>query len=186
MYRVSKNSRHVLIACALAVLVIALTGCSASTTKTSDAAATVNSQKISTAALDAEISKLKLQNPNIFDAKNGGMDEATVRKTLLDELINQQLLLDEATKKGVKVTEAQITSQIASIKAGYNDQKQFEQAVKSAGYTMESLKEQTKWQLMSTALLEKMIPSNSITDKDAQNYYDANKESYKRTAAKRA
>lgn len=158
-----------------------LSGCD----KTKNDAATVDGKAITKKALDAEVAKLKLQSPALFDKNSGGMDEGTIRSTLLDELISQQLMNDEAKKQNIKVTDAEIENNLKMLKAGYSDEKQFEAALKTAGYTLDTLKDQIKWQLLSTKLLEKLVPASSVNDREAKAYYDANKSSYKVTAAKR-
>lgn len=159
-----------------------LSGCD----KTKNDAATVDGKAITKKALDAEVAKLKLQSPALFDKNSGGMDEGTIRSTLLDELISQQLMNDEAKKQNIKVTDAEIENNLKMLKAGYSDEKQFEAALKTAGYTLDTLKDQIRWQLLSTKVLEKLVPASSVNDREAQAYYDANKGSYQVTAAKRA
>lgn len=172
--------------CALLISVLALSsvlmaGCD----NKKDTAATVDGVAISEKALDAEVAKLKLQSPSLFDKSAGGMDEGTIRSTLLDELIAQQLLAKEADEKNVSVSDDEVEKGIESLKSGYSDEKQFEDALKTAGYTTETLKEQVKWQLLSTKMLEKLVPESSVSNKEAQAYYDKNKASYKVDAAKR-
>lgn len=159
-----------------------LSGCD----KTKDDAATVDGKPITVKALDAEVAKLKLQSPALFDKNSGGMDEGMIRSALLDELISQQLLGEEAEKKNVTVSDAEVENNIKTLKAGYSDEKQFEAALKTAGYTLDTLKDQVRWQLLSTKVLEKLVPASAVNDREAQVYYDANKGSYQVTAAKRA
>lgn len=169
---------------ALIIGALALAGCAKTPEK--QAAAKVNDKVITIAVLDAEMAKLKLQNPNIFDTKQGGMDESEVRKSMLDELINQELLTAKATADGIKVTDAEITKQIDALKSGYSDSKQFDEALKSAGFTLESLKESYRWQILSSELLNKIVPTSSVTDTDIKKYYNDNKQMMRVEAAKRA
>lgn len=159
-----------------------MSGCNS----TKNDAATVDGEPITEKALDAEVAKLKLQSPSLFDKNSGGMDEGQIRSTLLDELIAQQLLSKEADAKKVSVTDAEIDKNIESLKAGYSDEKQFEDALKTAGYTLDTLREQVKWQLLSTKLLERLVPASSISNAEAKAYYEKNKASYKVAAAKRS
>ena len=167
----------------IAVLMLGLvSGCN----NTKNDAATVDGEPITEKTLDAEVAKLKLQSPSLFDKNSGDMDEGTIRSTLLDELIAQQLLSKEADAKHISVSDSEIEKNIESLKAGYSDEKQFEDALKTAGYTLSTLREQVKWQLLSTKLLEKLVPSSSVSTKEAQAYYNKNKTSYKVSAAKRS
>jgi parvulin-like peptidyl-prolyl isomerase len=175
-------------AAALVVVVVAvlfLTGVIGSGIS-GDVAAKVNSQKITIKQLDAEIAKIKLQNPQIFDAANGGMDEDLVRKQLLDELINRVLIQEAAEKEGVKASDEDVQTQIDSIKAGYPDDAGFEDALKSAGYTLDSLKEQIKYDLYAQGLISAKVPDDSVTAEEIQKYYDENKANYVDAAGKKA
>lgn len=166
----------------IAVSALLMAGCNSSKNN----AATVDGEAITTKALDAEVAKLKLQNPSLFDKNSGGMDEGTIRATMLDELIAQQLLNKEAEDKKVSVSDEEVTKGVDSLKAGYGDEKQFEDALKTAGYTTDSLKEQVKWQLLSSKLLQKLVPDSAVSEKEAQAYYNKNKASFKVEAAKRS
>lgn len=166
----------------LALSSVLMSGCNNS----KNTAAKVDGVEISEKALDAEVAKLKLQSPSLFDKNSGGMDEGTIRSTLLDELIAQQLLTKEADDKNITVNDDEVNKGIESLKSGYGDEKQFEDALKTAGYTTETLKEQVKWQLLSTKLLEKLVPESSVSSKEAQAYYNKNKANYKVEAAKRS
>lgn len=179
-----KNVLAVLAVAGTALLMFGLlSGCSKST---KEIAATVDDAEITVAQLDAEMAKLKLQNPEIFNVEKGGMDEGTVRSSMLDELINQQLLTAKAEAEGIKVDDAEIQKQIDSLKAGYGGEEQFNEALKSAGFTIDTLKENYRWQILSSELLNKLVPETSVTDADIEKYYKDNKANMKIDAAKRA
>ena len=180
------SAKRVSLGAALVVAVILTLGFVSGCNSTKNDAATVDGEHITEKALDAEVAKLKLQSPSLFDKNSGGMDEGTIRSTLLDELIAQQLLSKEAQAKHVNISDSEIDKNIESLKAGYSDEKQFEDALKTAGYSLSTLREQVKWQLLSTKLLEKLVPASSVSEKEAQAYYNKNKASYKVAAAKRS
>lgn len=187
--RVSRKNVFIVLAVTGAALLMfgLLAGCSNSGTKSGkEIAATVDGTEITVAQLDAEMAKLKLQNPEIFNVEQGGMDEATVRSSMLDELINQQLLTAKAQAEGIKVDDTEIQKQIDSLKAGYGGEEQFNAALKSAGFTLETLKENYRWQILSSELLNSLVPETSVTDADVAKYYEDNKASMKVDAAKRA
>ncbi|MDR1775664.1 MAG: SurA N-terminal domain-containing protein [Actinomycetes bacterium] len=151
-----------------------------------DVAAKVNGDKITIAQLDAEIAKIKLQNPTIFDTAQGGMEEGAVRQTLLNELINRVLIEQEAAKQGIEVTDAEVTEQVDAIKAGYADETAFNEAMEGAGYTLDTLQTQIKYDLYARALIEKQVPDSSVTDEEIKEYYEQNKDTFVEAAGKRA
>lgn len=162
-------------------LVALLSGCG-----DSNLAAKVNGTGISEKTLDSEMAILKLQNPTLFDTENGGMDEATIRKTLLDELVRQQLVLEQAKKDGIEVSDAEVQKNVAAVKSGYADEAQFKDALSSAGFTVSSYEKQVKWQLILAKVIEKQLPASALKEKDLKAYYDKNKSKYKVEAAKRS
>ncbi|MBK5211003.1 MAG: peptidylprolyl isomerase [Coriobacteriia bacterium] len=173
---------HVLVAVLCVTLLSGvLVGCSDSGKN----AAKVNGTPITTVALDAEVAKLKIQQPSIFKS-GSGTSEGTIRSTLLDELVDQELLTEEAKKQNITVTDAVVAQNLASLKAGYSDDAQFEAALKSAGYTLDTIQAEVKWELMSNAILAKLVPVSSVTDKEALAYYNSNKTKFKVDAAKRS
>lgn len=142
------------------------------------AAAKVNGEKITVAQLDAELEKIKAQNPTILDPANGGLPEGQIRKMLLDELIDRMLLEQEAEKVGVTVSDDEINEQIDAMKAGYPDEAAMESALQEAGYTIETLKVQRRHDLLVQGLLEKKITDDQITDAEVKAYYEEHKETF--------
>ncbi|MCL2882131.1 MAG: peptidyl-prolyl cis-trans isomerase [Coriobacteriia bacterium] len=147
-------------------------------------AARVNGSAITTKQLDASVEKLKMQNPQIFTA-NSGVSSAQIRNTLLDELINEQLVTQEAKKRGVDITDAQVNKQIDMIKRQYSTQQQFDEKLKQQGYTLETLKTQLKYQLIGEGITEKLVPDSTVSTQEIQDYYTQHKNDFIQPAGKR-
>lgn len=147
-------------------------------------AARVNGGVITTKQLDASVAKLKLQNPQVFTA-NSGISAAQIRSSLLDELINEQLIMQDAKDKDVAITDEQVNQQIEAIKKQYGTEKQFNAVLQQQGYTLESLKVQLKYQLAAQGIARKLVPDDAVTDKDAQSYYNEHKSNYVVEAGKK-
>lgn len=178
---IRKISAYMLAVCLLAIMALSM-GC----TSKDGIAAKVNGTEISTKTLDAEVAKLKLQNPELFDTKTSTMTAGEIRSTLLEEMISQDLLLAEAKRQGVEVSEKEIDSNYEMLKAGYGDEERFAAALKNAGFTKTSIREQLRWQLLSSALLVTVVPESSVSASEVAQYFEANKDTYKLDSAKRA
>ena len=140
----------------------------------SKAAAKVNGEKITIAQLDAEVDKLLVQDPSWLTDDDSGFSEADARKMMLDELIDRVLIAQTAEKEGIAVFDEEIDAQVEVFRSTYQSDEEFEEALKSAGHTLEVFRSQIRSELLLEKLLEKQISASSITDEDVRAYYDEN------------
>ncbi|MCL2654890.1 MAG: SurA N-terminal domain-containing protein [Coriobacteriia bacterium] len=180
----SKLNPKVLIVAAAAVVVVAiavvlvlLLRAGTITIGTGKLAARVNGDSITAKQLDAAVAKLKMQNPQLFTV-NSGISAAQVRSSLLDELVSQKLIMQEAKNRGVNISDAQVNQEVDKIKKQYSSQQQFDEKLKQQGYTLDTLKTQLKYQLIFQGITEKLVPESSISDSDVTAYYNAHKEEF--------
>ena len=166
---------------ALATGSLATSGCS-----NKDVAAKVNGETISTSALNVQLDQLKKQYPTMFTGADGEGRLLDFKQRLLDNLINQKLVEQAAKQKGINVSDADIQKQIDQLKGGFKDQAQFEAALKSAGMTLDTLKDQIRQQLVTNKLMDTLAASQTVTDAEIQAYYDKNKSQFAQKAQKRA
>jgi foldase protein PrsA len=101
----------------------------------------------------------------------------------VDQLIVERLVDREAAKANIQVTDEDLNAEIDKIKANFPDEETFNQQLVTAGYTLESLKEQLVSQVKITKLVE---PQVTVTDEDLQKYYDENKATYETAEQVRA
>lgn len=149
-------------------------------------AAKVNGEAISMTALNTQLDQLKKQYPNMFTGADGEGRLLDFKQRLLDNLINQALIDQAAKKQGIDIADADIEKQIDQLKGGFKDETQFEAALKSAGMTVDSLKEQIRQQLVTNKLMEQLASTQKVTDAEIQAYYDKNKSQFAQKAQKRA
>lgn len=93
----------------------------------------------------------------------------------MDNLIQEELVKQEADKKGITISDADINAEIDKIKKQFPTEADFESALQQAGMTLEALKAQTPMQLRITKLVE---PQVKITDDDIKKYFDENKATF--------
>lgn len=112
-------------------------------------AATVNGQPISRMAYNNELQK-----------------EAGQKS--MDALVTKMLVMQEANKENVTVSDKEVDDQINTIKQQLSKQGEtLDQALKSQNLTMDDVKEQIK----ISQLIQKMLSKNiKITDKDVDDY----------------
>lgn len=97
-------------------------------------------------------------------------------KQILDSLVTQSLITQEAQKRGITVSDEDIKKDLATIEANYKKQGQtLDQVLKMYGVTREEVIEQRK----PFILLEKMIGKDvKVTDKEIQDFITKNNEAY--------
>lgn len=118
-------------------------------------AATVNGQPISRLAVIKELEK------------SGGANA-------LNTLVTKTLIAQEARKKHVSVSDAEVDKEIKNIEKRLSGQGQkLSDALTSANMSMSDLRDQVRYQ----KLLEKMVGPVTITDKEVNDYIEQNKAS---------
>jgi len=139
-------------------------------------AARVNKGSVTQKQLNAEMSRIELSQPGIFDVENGGVDEAMVRSQTLDELINQELLLQKAKEEGIEVSSEDVDAELENTKAQFGDE--YESALEQYGFTEQDLRDRLTFQFLMDGLIDMLVPKDSVTDAEVQAYYDENKEGF--------
>ncbi|MFJ5718122.1 SurA N-terminal domain-containing protein [Neobacillus sp. NPDC093127] len=104
-----------------------------------------------------------------------------VKKQIIDSLVGQTLLLQEADKKGYKVSEADINKQLDEVKKQFKTEKEFEAALKKSGMDMKILETQIADDIKLNQYVEKEVPAGKITDEEIQKTYDQYAEQGKST-----
>ncbi len=95
-------------------------------------------------------------------------------KQALDNLITQDLIVQEAARKNITVSQKEINNQLKTIEKNISSQGlTLDQALQQQGMTKSDLTFQIKLQLM----LQKLVGDNvTVTDKEIEDYIAANKD----------
>ena len=101
------------------------------------------------------------------------LEKQGLAKEVLDSIINEKLIFDEADKKKITVSEAEVATEITSIEDELKAQgTSLESALTMQGQTMESLKKNLTIRL----LINKLLADKVVIDEAAvQKYFDDNK-----------
>lgn len=126
------------------------------TIKEDDAAATVNGEEISRDELHERL-----------------VDQ--YGQELLDSLITEKVIDQEAKKENVKVTQKEIDEEKAVYAESYGGEDALKQTLESSGLTMADFEEDIESYLATKKLLE---PRIEISEEDMKAYFDENKDSF--------
>jgi len=115
-------------------------------------------------------SNTKLNKADYLKAK----DEA------MDSLINQELLYQEGKKEGLESKDADVEAEIAKVKKNFPTQEEFDQVLKMQGLTDQKFIVMVKRVMtMRDTIKVKVQPlAKPVTDKEIQDYYEANKSKF--------
>lgn len=99
-------------------------------------------------------------------------EDSQFRKQVLDQLINERLILNEAGKKGIKINEKDIDAKITEIEKQYGGAASFDSVLAQEGLTKKSIRNQIKISLA----LEKMYgPEILVTSDEVTKFIEQNK-----------
>ena len=160
----------ILILAAVAAGVLAA-GCQKEAAPGPDVWATVNSKAISR----AEVEKYFRTRVNA-EAPAPSQEEAlSLKLSILDELINNEILLERASKMNLIATDAEVEDKFTESKSPYTEE-EFQKKLHDTGLTVDDLKSDIRRQLSVQKLLNReVIAKISITDQDVTDFYNKNR-----------
>ncbi|MHB8842516.1 MAG: SurA N-terminal domain-containing protein, partial [Candidatus Aquicultor sp.] len=89
---------------------IAVVGCSKE-----PLAGEVNGKNISVADVDERLAQMTAQQPDAFTGAQGEQLKQQFRANVLDQLVDMELMLQEADKMGIKVTDKAIDAKVKEM-----------------------------------------------------------------------
>jgi foldase protein PrsA len=128
--------------------------------------ATVNGKKIDQATLDLHLRE-KVQDHKMQNVK---IEKDKLKESVLQELIGERLMLDEAAAQGMKVSDEEVNKQIDGIRKNIGDE-QFNKALKEKGITLDAFKQRTREKLLLTKFITNLVNADAVTDDEIRDYY---------------
>lgn len=173
-----RNIAKVLAITSLVAAGLVLNGCSSSGTEAKDnmVAATVNGRNIMLNEVERGVSQQTNGNPSSLNQ----LQMAQARLSVLDTLIKREVMFQRAEKEKLLPTEAQIDGAIATQKqnSGMTNE-DFEKSLKAQNMSMETLREEARKDLAISALQDKYNGKIDISDREVEEYYNANRQYFK-------
>ena len=167
------------LAATLAVTCFGVVGCSSDNSgHTGGVAATVNGVEIPEDKVTDRVQKYRKQQ-GVTKEKDWGewlaqynYTPATVREELLDPLIEQEVLRQEASEMGIAVEQSEIDGYVQKMRDNYDSDEAWQDALDAVGMTQEEYAEQIDIALLKQGVEAKLAEeSENITD--AVSYYNA-------------
>lgn len=142
-------------------------------------AALVNGKPITVLELDKSVDGVLRQL-----ASSGRTPDAAqmgaIRKNVLEDLINVELLAQEGRKKGIKVENAAVAGRIQALKSSFPDEKKYNEALSKDQVTESDLKARIEKRLLVEELLNnEVLQKISVSPEESKAFYDSHPESFK-------
>jgi parvulin-like peptidyl-prolyl isomerase len=118
------------------------------------------------------IEQYKKVNPDVL--KNDGMTK--LKKSILDQIIDEKVLLQQAKKQKITVTKRKQESALEDVKKRFKSDAEYKKELSDSGLTEVKLKERINNQLIVMDLLDKEVRAKITppTEDEAKKYYQEN------------
>jgi len=152
-------------------LLCLLAGCKREVPPAPDVWAVVNGDAIHRAEAEKYYkSRLNPQSP--APSQEEGL---SLTLSILDELINNDILLERSKKLGLVATDGEVEDKFTEFKSPYTEE-EFQQQLKDRGVTPADLKDDIRRQLSVQKLINKEVNYKiTITDQDLTDFYNQNR-----------
>jgi len=148
-----------------------LAGCNKQSAPSADVWAVVNGKEIR----KEEVEKVYRSTPPNEGAAPSLEEINSMKLTILDELINQEILLERAQKLGLEATDGEVEDKFTENKSPFTED-EFQRQLKERGMTVDDLKRSLRRQISIQKLINREVVSKiSITDQDISDFYNKNR-----------
>ena len=141
-----------------------------------DIVATVNGTVISLKDFDFEVNLVKTRLLNMGrPVTDPQLSE--IKKKILEDMINRELLFQESKSKGIKVDEAAVTDQFTKLRKKFPNEDEFKKWLDKMNVSEAVMKSQIKRQMIIRQLVEKEVLAKvTVSDKEIEAYCESHPE----------
>lgn len=128
--------------------------------------------------------ELRLSYPDLSEIP--GAEQLPLKIQLVNRLIEREVIFAEAERTDVRVSPDELDAAMAELRGSYTAE-EYRQILHAAGQTELSWKQGLKLRLITMKVSEALLGADAqVTDKDAETYYLANREEFRRPEELRA
>ncbi|MBK4997826.1 peptidylprolyl isomerase [Pseudomonas sp. S31] len=99
-----------------------------------------------------------------------------LRDQALDELIDKELLWQEAQRRGIAISDDQVSAQVGQLEAAFGSPAIFERRLAQAGFTRAEYADYTRHELAAQQVYAQLSEVVEPTQADVAAFYQANRE----------
>jgi peptidyl-prolyl cis-trans isomerase C len=143
----------------------------------------VNSEKVTKADFERLLRNIELNNGAPVPAERRN----EIYRRVLDELVNYTLLKQEAKARNFTVTDAEVDTQMQSVRESAGGEAAFKKALADRKMTVERLRADARVEMAIAKMMSAQVATaTEATDAEARDFYDKNPDRFKRGETVRA
>jgi parvulin-like peptidyl-prolyl isomerase len=145
--------------------------------RTPAVAATVNGEPIYTAEVDRYVREIGARFGVDFSKGEAAQQRQQVARSVLDQLIERTLILQEARRTGRLASDAAVEDRLREIARAFPSPEEFDRALQQQGVSRAELRERVRFELTVRRIVESLrVPAP--TDQEARGYFEAHREAF--------
>lgn len=179
MYK-SKRKDFILILTIISMAIM-MNGCSKKAPE--GVVATVNKEDIKTETLDSEYNieanlVQKQLGEEILEqvGPDGEIYKDSLKNSILSKLIIEKIILQDASKNKIEVTDKEVDTNINNIKEGMGGEERLNEFIEDSGIDKDYFRRYIEKQLLTQKHKENFMENFELKDKDAEEFFNENKE----------
>jgi len=123
----------------------------------------------------AEVEKYFRTRVNAESPAPSQEEALSLKLSILDELVNNEILLERASKMNLIASDAEVEDKFTESKSPYTED-EFQRKLRDSGLSVDDLKSDIRRQLSVQKLLNREVVAKiSITDQDVTDFYNKNR-----------
>lgn len=165
----------ILVATLALVMLVGITGCSV----TQETVGQVNGEKITKKEFDQSLYQMQRrweqQSGMTFEGEAGQQMLDSLKEMVLEQLIAEKLLLQEAKEDGLKVKSEEVSARLAQDKQMVGNNDEFKKILQEElNLTEREYKKYLEDQLLLEKLYNQVVADVKVDETEVKNYYDQN------------
>ncbi len=144
-----------------------------------DIAARVNGEPVARAELQRMLADPTMRQQLQRELGVQGPDSKELERLALRKLINRRLILQEARRQELEVSEQDLAQAVAAVRGRFKDLEAFRAWLSARGLDDKSLLDAIRIEMLGTRATAALVQGVRLTDEQAQEYYEAHKDDLK-------
>lgn len=140
-------------------------------------AASINGEVIYASDVAREVDAVARQYGIDLNSEQGRSQRTEISRIVLDQLLEQRLILQEARKRGAVATDTQIDEALAEIRANFPSDSEFQFALSQRGLTLSDLRERLRTNI-TVQNLQSKVSKATVSEEEIKKFYEANRKDF--------